>query len=185
MNDRLNYFGELDKVRDAFPDVFLLATEACNGYIPVLDRGPRGGSWGRGELYGHDVLNDLLHGSAGWTDWNIALDLEGGPNWKGNFVDSPILVNGTEWLVQPMFFYLAHFSLFLGGGAVRVGVDSTSSAFLEAPLEAAAFDTPGGLVLVALNRARASRAYVVDVDGAEFALSIPARAIQTVALPRS
>ena len=40
-------------------------------------------------------------------------------------------------------------------------------------------------MLVALNRARASRAYVVDVDGAEFALSIPARAIQTVALPRS
>jgi glucosylceramidase len=29
----------------------------------------------------------------GWTDWNIALNMEGGPNWVNNFVDSPIIVN--------------------------------------------------------------------------------------------
>ena len=28
----------------------------------------------------------------GWVDWNLALDLEGGPTWVGNFVDSPIIV---------------------------------------------------------------------------------------------
>jgi glucosylceramidase len=42
----------------------------------------------------------------GWTDWNIALNMEGGPNWVNNFVDSPIIVNEKkdEFYKQPMFY---------------------------------------------------------------------------------
>ena len=32
----------------------------------------------------------------GWTDWNLALNLEGGPNWVKNFVDSPIIVDAEH-----------------------------------------------------------------------------------------
>jgi len=27
------------------------------------------------------------------VDWNLALNMEGGPNWVKNFVDSPIIVD--------------------------------------------------------------------------------------------
>ena len=47
----------------------------------------------------------------GWTDWNLCLDLTGGPNWVGNTVDAPIIVNATsqEYYKQPMFYAMAHF----------------------------------------------------------------------------
>jgi glucosylceramidase len=53
----------------------------------------------------------LNHWVTGWTDWNLALDMEGGPNWVKNFVDSPVIVNalGTEFYKQPMFYALGHF----------------------------------------------------------------------------
>ena len=38
-------------------------------------------------------LQDLNHWSVGWTDWNLVLNMEGGPNWVKNFVDSPIIAD--------------------------------------------------------------------------------------------
>lgn len=52
----------------------------------------------------------------------MALNLQGGPNWEGNFVDATIIVNSTadEFYKQPTFYALAHFSKFLKPGAVFV-----------------------------------------------------------------
>lgn len=72
----------------------------------------------------------------GWTDWNMALDLNGGPNWANNFVDSPIIVNktGDEFLKQPLFYAMGHFSKFIPENSVRIDArrtDSTSSSNLK------------------------------------------------------
>lgn len=55
-------------------------------------------------------------------DWNMALNLEGGPTYVKNFVDSPIIVNTTadEFYKQPMYYALGHFSKYLRPGAQRV-----------------------------------------------------------------
>lgn len=47
----------------------------------------------------------------GWTDWNLALDVGGGPTWVGNTVDSPIIVDVEKdvFYKQPTFYHLAHF----------------------------------------------------------------------------
>ncbi len=34
------------------------------------------GSWERGERYLHNILQDFNHWAVGWTDWNLALDLQ-------------------------------------------------------------------------------------------------------------
>lgn len=41
----------------------------------------------------------------------LGLDLQGGPNWAGNFVDAPIIVNkkADEFYKQPMFYIMGHF----------------------------------------------------------------------------
>lgn len=57
----------------------------------------------------------MLNWVSSWIDWNIALDMTGGPNWIKNFVDSPIIVNSIadEFYKQPMFYVLGHFSKFV------------------------------------------------------------------------
>jgi glucosylceramidase len=92
------------------PDKFILSTEACNAYAPG-EHVPILGDWERGEAYGHDIIQNLANWVTGWTDWNLALDEKGGPNWVGNFVDAPVIVNKTadEFYKQPMFYYLGHF----------------------------------------------------------------------------
>ncbi|KAL8184501.1 UNVERIFIED_CONTAM: hypothetical protein K2H54_018609, partial [Gekko kuhli] len=93
-----------------FPDYFLLYTEACNGFQPWVTDVDLG-SWDRGVLYSKDIIDNLQHFVVGWIDWNLALDMKGGPNWLNNLVDSPVIVDPTkdEFYKQPMFYHLAHF----------------------------------------------------------------------------
>ena len=46
---------------------------------------------------------DLNHWSTGWVDWNMALDMQGGPNWANNFVDSPIIIDAVLILLNCTF----------------------------------------------------------------------------------
>ncbi|KAJ0066058.1 hypothetical protein NL108_001300, partial [Boleophthalmus pectinirostris] len=132
-----------------YPEYYLFGTEACAGWSP-LDRGVKLGSWDRAEQYAHDILQDLNHYVEGWTDWNLALDQTGGPNWVKNFVDSPIIVDAQNdiFYKQPMFYAMAHFSSFLWRGSQRVGV----SASFKTELEYTVFIRPdGAVVLLILN----------------------------------
>ncbi|XP_077516394.1 putative glucosylceramidase 4 [Amblyomma americanum] len=141
----------MDKVHESFPDKFILGTEACNG-APF--KKVKLGSWERAELYATDILEDLNHWVTGWTDWNLALDTEGGPNWAKNFVDSPIIVNSTaqEFYKQPMYYALGHFSKFVPRGSVRID-SSLEGDVAAAKLEYAAFKTPdSAVVVIVLNK---------------------------------
>ncbi|KAE8288843.1 Glucosylceramidase [Larimichthys crocea] len=138
-----------------YPEYYLFGTEACSGFLPT-DRGVKLGSWDRAEHYAHDILEDLNHYVVGWTDWNLALDQTGGPNWVKNFVDSPVVVDAHRdvFYKQPTFYSMAHFSKFLWEGSQRVGV----SASRETDLEYSAFIRPdGSVVLILLNRYSSSQ----------------------------
>ena len=97
---------------------YILNTEAC---MPIY-KYPIGrqalddlGNWFHGERYSEDIIIDLKHHTAGWTDWNIVLDVEGGPNWAENRHDAPIIVDPTTGIYwkNPMFYHMGHFSKFL------------------------------------------------------------------------
>ncbi len=68
----------LDQAHDEFPDKFLLYTEACNGDKPWDTEKVMLGDWDRGEKYIHNIIEDLNHWVVGWTDWNLALDMQVG-----------------------------------------------------------------------------------------------------------
>ncbi|KAH7962396.1 hypothetical protein HPB52_015885 [Rhipicephalus sanguineus] len=151
----------LDKVHESFPDKFILGTEACTGAAIKPENKVKLGSWERAELYARDILEDFNHWVSGWTDWNLALDTEGGPNWANNFVDSPIIVNASaqEFYKQPMYYALGHFSKALPRGSVRIHSQLEQPSFQVAMnttatmLEYAAFKTPdSALVVIVLNR---------------------------------
>ncbi|KGL85907.1 Glucosylceramidase, partial [Charadrius vociferus] len=138
---------------ELFPDYFILATEACIG-AHFWERDVILGCWDRGNQYSHSILTNLNHFVAGWTDWNLALDLEGGPNWVKNYVDSPVIVDTSEGIFykQPMFYHMGHFSKFIPEGSQRVGLVASKES-KKTDLEYTAFLRPdGAVVVVVLNR---------------------------------
>jgi len=147
-------YEDLSKAHDVAPDKFILATEACTGWLESQLR-PLLGDWSRGEQYGHDILNDLKNWVVGWTDWNLALDLQGGPNWIKNFVDAVLIVdrNVNEFYKQPMYYFIGHFSKFITRGSVRISSKASGASFDPNLTEHIAFETPeGNRVLVVMNR---------------------------------
>lgn len=112
----------LTKTHNNFPDKYIIGTEACNklrggSAIPYL------GSWEFGENYSNDILEDLANFAGGWVDWNMALNLEGKPNWAGNSDDSPIIIDpdNKKFYKNPMFYHLGHFSKFIKQNWVVIG----------------------------------------------------------------
>lgn len=90
--DIMPQVSALDIAHSNFPNHFLLATEACTGAFPG-EHEVLLGSWERAEAYGESIIQDLNHWVVGWIDWNLVLDLNGGPNWVKNYVDAPIIVD--------------------------------------------------------------------------------------------
>ncbi|XP_006895862.1 PREDICTED: glucosylceramidase isoform X2 [Elephantulus edwardii] len=140
----------LGETHRLFPDMMLFSSEACVG-SKFWEQSVRLGSWDRGMQYSHSIITNLLYHVVGWTDWNIALNLEGGPNWVRNFVDSPIIVDITKdtFYKQPMFYHLGHFSKFIPEGSQRVGLVASEKTNLET---VALIRPDGSAVVVVLNR---------------------------------
>jgi len=82
----------------------------------------------------------------GWVEWNLALDMKGGPTWVSNFIDSPIIVDKTkdEFYKQPMFYAIGHFSKFISRGSIRIKLTQTSV------VKSVGFKRPDGAVVIVL-----------------------------------
>lgn len=169
----------------AWPDKLLVFTEGC------VEGGPRFGHWFTGERYAHNLFGDLNAGIHGWIDWNLALDLEGGPNHARNFCDAPVLVDtaGGKAHYQASYWYVGHFSRFIKPGAQRIGLDTWVGWVPASPdgrggglVEATAFANPdGSTAVVVMNRTEADLPYLVK-SGTEESLVLPPRSIQTLVL---
>ena len=148
-NQNANW-NDLDQLQQQFPKTFILATEACEEWKGQSQH-VKLGSWATFNRYAIDIIRDLNHFTAGWTDWNIAVDTRGGPNWAGNFVDAPIIVNetGHEYYKQPIYYAMGHFSKFLVPDSVRIHHDAKGD-FNN--VELTTFKRPdGGIVVIILN----------------------------------
>ncbi|RMX67539.1 hypothetical protein KXD40_003377 [Peronospora effusa] len=123
-------YKKLKKFYKAYPDMFMLGTEACEGYMPGFTGTGKGPAlhnpekaWKRAENYARDIIENSNSMAGGWVDWNLFLNTNGGPNWANNMVDAPILVdaqNGAEFYKQPMYYIMGHFSKFVPPGSKRI-----------------------------------------------------------------
>lgn len=144
-SDRVLGGMALDRVYAKHPNKIFLSTEACAGWSPIEVRRPLLGYWPRAESYILDIMEDFNHHTAGWIDWNLVLDEDGGPNYAENYVDAPIIVNKTEIYKQPMFYALGHFSRFILAESVRIGGKSSHKS-----VKSLAFLRPDGYTTVVL-----------------------------------
>ena len=169
-------FENLKLVNDAFPDKKLIFTEGCVERFDlahVYD-------WYLGERYGYSMLNDFNSGTVAWTDWNILLDENGGPNHVGNFCFAPVHANTQtgEVIYTNSYYYIGHFSKFIQEGAKRIAVSSSRT-----DLQATGFINPdGSVVVVILNTSEKHFDYKLMLNGKATSLESLPHSISTIVL---
>jgi len=164
-------FENVQLTHAAYPDKHLLFTEGC------VEGGPHLGEWEVGERYGHSVLQDLSHWTAGWVDWNLLLDTRGGPNHKGNFCSAPLMADVDKGTLhyQNSYYYLGQVTRFVRPGAQRL----LSAATLD-QLETVAFLNPDGqIAVVVMNRTEKPVAFALKYNGQAALAESPAHSINT------
>ncbi|MCR4736264.1 MAG: glucosylceramidase [Treponema sp.] len=192
-------YKNIQTIAEKYPQIDLMFTEGC------VEGGPRDGAWFTGERYAHNIINDLKSGTTKWIDWNIVLDMQGGPNHVGNYCDAPILADEKTGSLhfQSSYYYIGHFSRFIQAGAIRLGSEifsymtpATLSGHLTNEAECLAFKNPDGtIVLILTNTTEADLVFELEICGKDenhkieiegnssteqtVCLKCPARAIQT------
>ena len=161
-------YDNIKEIATRYPDIDLIFTEGC------IEGGPRDGAWFTGERYAHNIINDLKSGCTKWIDWNIVLDMKGGPNHVGNYCDAPILADEKkgELHFQSSYYYIGHFSRFIKPGAVCINADffswmtpATISGHLTNEAETVAFQNlDGSIALIVMNRTEADLAFEFKIE---------------------
>lgn len=181
-------YDQVAKVAEIFPNKELVFTEGC------VEGGPRNGAWFTGERYAHNIFNDLNSGCTAWIDWNIVLDMEGGPNHVKNYCDAPILADANEdkLYYQSSYYYIGQFSRFIQPGAIRIAtkIDGymtpcTIDGRVGNTIECTAFKNPDETIsFIVYNRTEEDAVYNLTLaDGTSLGkVKCPARGIQTVIL---
>jgi glucosylceramidase len=163
-------FENLKRVNEAFPETNLIFTEGCVEKFSL----DRVNDWALGERYGNSMVNDFNCGTVAWTDWNVLLDENGGPNHVGNFCFAPIHADTKtgKLIYTNSYYYIGHFSKFIQPGAKRISCSSNRDK-----LQATAFINPDGkMVVVILN---------LSDDKLPFHLWISGKAAQGTSLSHS
>jgi len=167
-------YVNLSNVAESYPDKKLIFTEGTNEKFSP----ERYQYWPNAERYGRSMINDFNAGTVGWTDWNILLDENGGPNHVGNFCFAPIHADTRtgELIYTPAYYYIGHFSKFIKPGAHRISTTTSRSHLL-----ATSFINPDGSVAtIVMNQGDTEISYNFMVGADEVELVSPARSMQTL-----
>lgn len=167
-------FENVGKVHEAYPDKNLMFTEGC---IEKFDA-KKYQLWDNGERYGSSMIHDFNNGTVGWTDWNILLDENGGPNHVGNFCFAPIHADSKtgELIYTPSYYYIGHFSKFIQPEAKRVSTAVSRSSLLSTSF----LNKDGKMVTVVMNQSDASVVYNLCVGTQATQITILPNSIQTL-----
>ena len=167
-------FDNVGKVHEMYPDKNMLFTEGC---VEKFDSN-KYQLWKNGERYGRSMINDFNNGTVGWTDWNILLDENGGPNHVGNFCFAPIHgdTKTGELIYTPSYYFLGHFSKFIGKNAKRISSVASRSQLLTTSF----LNQDGKVVTIVMNQTNKKITYNLCVGTKSTEISILPHAIQTV-----
>ncbi|WP_395048791.1 glycoside hydrolase family 30 beta sandwich domain-containing protein [Flavobacterium sp.] len=167
-------FENVGKVQEMYPNKNLLFTEGCVEKFDDL----KYQLWKNGERYGKSMINDFNNGTVGWTDWNILLDENGGPNHVQNFCFSPIHADTKtgELIYTPSYYFIGHFSKFIDKGAKRISSVASRSQLLTTSF----LNNDGKVVTIVLNQSNKKITYNLCVGTSSTEVSILPFAIQTL-----
>lgn len=167
-------YDNLKNIKESFPEMNLLFTEGCQEKFDPTQYE----KWSNAERYGNAMINDFNSGTVGWTDWNILLNENGGPNHVQNLCFAPIHADTktNELIYTPSYYYIGHFSKFIKKGALRISTTTSRST-----LESTSFQNPEGqIVTVVMNKTDNKIDYNLIVGDREISLDIEPHAMQSL-----
>ncbi|MBD5458604.1 MAG: glucosylceramidase [Lachnospiraceae bacterium] len=141
-----DHFEELRMVREKFPDLQLILSEACIEYSKYS----AGEELNNVKKYAHEIIGSFNAGMNAFYDFNLLLDENGGPNHVENYCDAPFMYHAEAGKLEERMTLsaIAHFSKYMKAGAVRIG----HSCYTE-EIEVTSFKNPdGSIVVVMLNQ---------------------------------
>ncbi|MDF2614659.1 MAG: srfJ [Clostridia bacterium] len=158
-----DHFENLRLCKEYFPDKELIFTEGCVeltstttsmaqkalesvGGDNVVSQSP----WEFGECYAHDMIGNFNNGMSTFLDWNLLLDVQGGPNHVANYCSAPIICDyeNQRLLLQSSYCFIGHFSKYIPVGSKRI-----AHSLYTNDLMASCFITPDNQkVVVVLNK---------------------------------
>ena len=164
------------------PSKKLIFTEGCKEKFNKLEVK----NWSLGEKYATNMIEDFNQGVVGWTDWNLILNDEGGPNHVGNFCFAPVHIKTpdeigkgkAEFLITNAYEYIGHFSRYIKENAQRI----ESSVSRKTILTTSFLNSDNSLVVIVLNTSKEAIKYNLFVGEKSTMVNIPSRAIQTLIL---
>ncbi|MDD2958938.1 MAG: glycoside hydrolase family 30 beta sandwich domain-containing protein [Lachnospiraceae bacterium] len=170
-----DHFEALDYVGRKYPDKELIFTEGCVEYSRFSDD-----QTANAQMYAHDMIGNLKAGMNGFLDWNLLLDMQGGPNHVGNFCDAPIMCDVKENKVVKnlSYYYIGHFSRFIQPGAVRILATSS-----QKDTETVAFQNPDGTIAaVVLNESDQTQEFYLSCGRQSWKIEMQPHSILTACL---
>jgi len=167
-------YENVGKVYEQYPTKNLIFTEGC---VEKFDAN-KYQLWKNGQRYGKSMINDFNNGTVAWTDWNILLDQNGGPNHVKNFCFAPLHADTTtgELIYTPSYYFIGHFSKFIEKGAKRVSSAASRSQLLTTSF----INKDGKVVTVVMNQSNLKINYFLCIGTTATEVSILPNAIQTL-----
>lgn len=196
-------FGDdLNRAHNMAPDKLLIETEGCiDAEVPVWqdddwywqkEATDWGFTWREEEKkylhpkyspvhrYARDIIGCLNHWVAGWVDWNMVLDRQGGPNWFENWCIAPVIVDPEqdEVYFTPLYDVMCHFSKFIRPGATVLANDCADADVMTVATE----NEDGSYTVVCFNQGDTPRSVHLEGLPSDVRLELDAQALQTVVL---
>eukprot|EP01084_Bolivina_argentea_P120249 213163_1 len=186
VNETRNYLD--NKVNRS--DIYIMGSEACEGGTNSIksppNRGVSLGDWYRGEQYGEDIIGDINNGANGWLDWNIILDINGGPNHANNTCDAPIVIDFKNriYYKQPMYYYMAHIARFIRPNSKRIRIVNNNVENNDDIWYTGVVDYRMDLIIIVImNRNDNNKSYDIvihDNKKGQVYVNLPPHSIQTL-----
>ena len=128
--------------------------------------------------YANDIIGCLNNWVDGWVDWNMVLDIGGGPNWFKNWCVAPVIVdvNKDEVYFTPLYYTMAHFSKFMRPGAVKIGCTINHKEIITTAVK----NPDGSIAVVIFNPSDEKQNISLQLNNKTKSISISAKAIQTI-----
>lgn len=169
-------FNTVHQVNESYPDKKLIFTEGCNERYDrkrIDNQDPK-----LAERYGKSMINDFNNGTVAWTDWNVLLDENGGPNHVENFCFAPVHSHSIsgELTFTNSYYYIGHFSKFIRPGAKRIASVSSANEILTTAFK----NSDESVVIVVMNQSDSLKNYSISLQSKTAYLQILPHAIQTI-----
>jgi glucosylceramidase len=130
--------------------------------------------------YARDIIGCLNNWVAGWVDWNMVLDKQGGPNHAKNWCVAPVLVDtlSDEVYYTPLYYILRQFSQYIQPDAQRIGFTSSDESLLLTAIK----NPDDSKVIYLLNTDEVEKSYTIKIGSQEFSTLVPAQSLQNIVI---